>query len=145
MITVGIDSYITVSEATEILLGTVYFEKWTSLTEEKQESALKWAAMHIDMLPLVGAKLSSAQILEFPRKPDLTVPQHVKIAQAFEAAESTNSEKTERIELQNQGITSINIGGISESYGGKVQNGSLISSTAYKLLRKYLLGSAVIV
>lgn len=145
MLTVGVDTYITVSEASEILCGSNYSEEWNALSTEKQENALRLAAVRIDMLPFVGTKLSSAQLLEFPRKPDTAVPQQVRIAQAFEAAESTDTEKSERLELQAQGVTSINLGGISESYGGKVGNGGLVSSTAYKLLRKYICGSAVIV
>lgn len=89
MLTVSVDSYITVSEETEIMCGTVYFEKWTSLTAEQQESALKFAAMQIYMLPFAGTKMSSAQMLEFSQKPDITVPQQAKTAQAFEAVEST--------------------------------------------------------
>ena len=112
---------------------------------EQQEIALKLAAMRIDMLPFESTKLSNEQVLEFPRKPSTVIPRQVKIAQAFEAVEGTDREKSERLELQNQGVTSINLGGISESYGGKVSNGGLMSSMAYKLLRKYICGSAVIV
>lgn len=145
MLTVGVDTYITVSEATEMLCGSNCYEYWNTLSIEQQENALRLAAMRIDMLPFGSTKLSSVQPLEFPRKPDTTVPQQVRIAQAFEAAESTDTEKSERLELQAQGVTSINLGGISESYGGKISNGGLVSSTAYKLLRKYICGSAVIV
>lgn len=144
MLTVGVDTYVTVAEAAEILCGES-FTKWNSLSVEQQENALRLAAMRIDMLPLSSTKLSPAQSLEFPRKPDTAVPQQVRIAQAFEAAAATDGEKTERLELQAQGVTSINLGGISESYGGKVSNYGFVSSAAYNLLRKYICGGAVIV
>lgn len=145
MIIVGIDTYITLSEAADILGGSAYFESWNALSVEQQESALRSAAMHIDMLPLAGTKLSTEQTLEFPRKPYNTVPQQVKIAQAFEAAEIADSEKYERISLQAQGVTSITLGSISESYNGNIKGGSMMSIEAYRLMRKYIIGSAVIV
>lgn len=146
MLIVGIDTYITASEATEMLCGTAYFENWTALSVEQQESALKLAAMQIDLLPLNGTKTSQSQMMEFPRKPYNYIPQSVKMAQVYEAVESTNAEKSERLELQAQGITSITLGGVSESYNGKgsTNNYGFKSITAYKLMRRYICGSAVI-
>ncbi len=68
----------------------------------------------------------------------------LQISKNFEAA-ATDSEKTEHLELQAQGVTSINLGEISESYNGKAGRRGFMSSASYKLLRKYICESAVIV
>lgn len=145
MLTVGVDTYISVDEATEILGGSEEFTRWEALSTEQQENALKEAVMHIDMLTLAGTKLSAEQSLEFPRKPYLYIPQQVKLAQAYEAVEVACGEGSERIRLQSQGVTSITLGSVSESYNGKISGSGMLSTKSARLMRKYIIGSAVIV
>ena len=149
MITVGLDSYITLSEADELLRGDALYDKFTALTQEQQEKLLRAAAMRIDALPLLGHKKDPSQNMEFPRSYQNEVPYQVKAAQAAEAVSVLDSDAENRISMQEQGITSVTLGKVSESYGNggrslAVQKG-LHSSAAFILLRKYIAGSCPIV
>ena len=66
MIVVGLNSYITVSEADELLQGDVLYEKFSALTTEQKEKLLADAAMRIDALPLSGRKKALCSTWSFP-------------------------------------------------------------------------------
>lgn len=148
MTEVGVNSYITPAEATGILIGNrTAAELWTALSTEEQEYLLKEAAIRIDGLPLSGRKKDKNQNMAFPRENQTDVPDTVKSAQALEAAAAADSEAADRRRMQEQGVMSVTVGQVSESYSSKVRwNGHLMySNEAYMMLRKYIAGSFPIV
>ena len=146
---VGYNSYITVSEADELLQGDVLYEKFSAMTTEQKEKLLTDAAMRIDALPLSGRKKSVMQYMEFPRSYQDEVPYQVKSAQASEAVSVLDTESESRRLMQEQGVTSVTLGKVSESYGsgttGAEKYKGLHSAAAFALLRRYISGSFPIV
>lgn len=140
------DTYITIQEANELLEFEPHTEIWSSIPDERKEACLKAAARHIDGLRLAGYKCKLHQLMAFPRNHEDT-PEAVKMAQALEAFAITDEQATQRRRLQEQGVTSINLGNASESYSSanKLYTGTLVSAEAYKLMRPYLEGTAEIV
>ena len=53
------------------------------------------------------------------------VPKEVKTAQALETLAYLDSEKLKRQDLQNQGVKSVTLGQVSESYGDGIKTGSM--------------------
>lgn len=148
MMTVGINSYVTLEEAREYAAGDKLYEKFADMTDETQEYYLREAAERIDLLPLTGRKKSMMQYMAFPRDYQSNVPYQVKSAQVAEALVAIDDERSERQELQAQGVTSVTLGQVSESYSGNGSNFTslgLKSEKAYHLLRRYIAGSAAIV
>lgn len=149
MITVGLNSYITLSEADELLRGDKLYEQYAALAEDQQEKLLKDAALRIDALPFSGQKKSVMQYMEFPRNYQTEVPYQVKSAQAIEAVSVLDSESENRIALHEQGVASVTLGKVSESYRSGssqfIRQKGLHSSAAFSLLRRYLSGSFPIV
>ncbi len=146
MLTVGTDSYITVDEADKYLKCVDGSDSWFSLDEDKKEFNLRRAAWNIDALPLNSYKSSIYQDMQFPRGLEKEVPEQVKLAQVLEALALSNVQSAQRRQLRADGITSVTLGSASESYSGSIGRAdlSLISSEAYKLLRRWLRGSVVI-
>ncbi len=149
MITIGLNSYITLDEAKELLEGEELYEKFVSLTEAQQEKLLTGAAERIDLLSLSGKKKSIMQYMEFPRNYQNEVPYQVKCAQAAEAVCVLDTEAENRRMMQEQGVTSVTLGKVSESYSGTAAGSTALhglhSSAAYALLRRYIAGSFPIV
>lgn len=148
MLKVGENSYITAAEADKFLQGEAGWERWASLEEGEKEGYLKTAARHIDVLRLAGRKHSIFQDMAFPRDSRREVPAAVKQAQALEALSMTDTEAASRRRLQQQGVTAINIGKVSESYGNSrvCEAAEILSSAdALALLRPWLLGSVAVV
>ena len=84
--------------------------------------------------------------MAFPRNHEDT-PEEIKMAQVLEALALADIQASLRRRLQEQGVTSINLGKASESYdsANKPYTGALISVEAYKLMRPYLKGTVAIV
>lgn len=151
MLTVGIDSYVTLDEADEIVRLTSdnsqLRDNWFNLADSDKERKLRNACYRIDSLRLSSYKHNLSQELQFPRGTDSTVPERVKQAQVLEAMQSLDTAAARRRELQDQGVKSVSIGNTSESYsdGSLASYGTLTSREAYTLLKPYLLGSAVMI
>ena len=142
MLTVGINSYVTLEEAMSLSQGMKQAEKFAALSDTAQENLLRNAAARIDLLPLTGSKRSVSQAMAFPSE----VPEQVKTAQVLEALASLDDERSMRQSLQNQGVTSVTLGEVSESYGGSVAaSDGLTCPDACQLLRGYIAGSVMIV
>lgn len=103
MLTVGIDTYITVDEATAYVCEqyvTMHPLRvhWSVLTEEERETYLKQALRRLENLNYVGSKIDYYQPLKFPRiaygRPCEwdKVPLNVKRAQAIMALEIIRKE-----------------------------------------------------
>lgn len=147
MLNLGENTYISTEEAGEFLKGEPGSERWELLSSEEKEGFLKRAARHVDSLWYSGRQLAPFQAMAFPRNGTQTVPEAVKLAQALEALALSDTQAASRRQLQEQGVTSISLGKASESYGANAGGsvGYLSSTEALRLLRPYLLGSAVMV
>ena len=162
-ITVNTDTYISLADA-ELYLAANYittdakYVAWLALSDGNKEILLRQAAKTIDRQPLQGYKYLDTQTMEFPRYlyhdsrgedtlhplprtngwySDGTTPEAVKAAQCEIALQMTQG-KSERAELQRQGVKSFSIGGLSESFTG-TQN-SIESYEARVLLAPYIGG-----
>lgn len=75
MLTIGIDSYVSVAEANEIV--EKYFTstndmrtKWSALSDSDKESLLRHSCRSINNLKFSGRRATASQQLEFPRVQD---------------------------------------------------------------------------
>ena len=149
-ITVGTDTYISVSDADTYFSKRYNGESWSNFTTGDKERLLTTATHKIDRLNLKGQKKVYTQTLSFPRVYTIrdnyngfnidTVPDNVKYAVCEEALAMTNTELTKRKELQDQGVTSFSLGSLSESYQGRSSN-PLLSKEATEYLKGWLLGA----
>ena len=157
MLVVGMNSYITVSEAEELLQGDRLCDAFAALPEVIREKLLKDAALRVDSLPYAGRKSRSDQMMEFPREGMTEIPYRVKLAQAVEAVSVLDSEAEERRRMVEQGVIAVTVGKVSESYAGHSGTSNrgnqtdtdkswdkvgLKTRTAYYLLKTYMVKSA---
>ena len=150
MLEKGINSYLSIEEANDIIKDIDTSKRWYELSIEEQSQYLILATVHIDSLMLSSRKHTSEQVLQFPRGRNTEVPRAVLLAQALEALALSDSQAMQRDSLREQGVTSIKLGNTSESYSddsnsSSKQNNELKSKVAMSLMRPYILGSAVIV
>lgn len=150
MLKKGVNSYLSLDEADELIAYVDTFGAWKELPEDKREQYLILAALHIDSLILSSHKHNPNQPLQFPRGQSTEeIPRAVLAAQAIEARALSDTQSAQRASLQEQGVTSIKLGNTSESYSDSAvtQAGTrqLMSKQAYNLMRPFMLGSAAIV
>lgn len=79
-LTVGSDSYVTLTEAAAYLGRRLRTSAWDSADTPTREKALKHATIVLEGLPWAGDKDDAEQTLAFPRDGD-DVPQAIKDAQ----------------------------------------------------------------
>jgi hypothetical protein len=168
------NSYVSAAEADEYFdLHVLFPEPWTTTQTATKEKALVAATRKIDMQMLIGRKVDLEQELEFPRAlysdtkstrnynntldnnlyllpgwvAEEEVSQAVKDATCEEALAllKSGAEANKRAELQRQGVTSFNLGSLSESYSGGSAGIKLLSPVAAQLLARYIGGGRVIV
>ena len=159
-----IDAYVQVTAAgTWLAAYKVDYASWTAATSDQKAAALIEASDHIDDLPLKGLRYSDPQDREFPRippnasysglipeevyfqsEPDWsTTPQEVKDACCLEALAildiTLTADRKERLKLQQEGVSSINYGGTSESYSLSPNRYSgLYSRAAFNKIRYWV-------
>lgn len=147
MLTVGVDSYISISEADDIISKHIINPSvWDSLETKGKEILLRRAAYTIDNMKIAGKKHSENQLMAFPRNNYTYVPQDIMIAQALEAYAMTDAQTVMRTDLKAQGVTSVKLGNTAESYDINFNTATNIySSLARHILSRYVVGSAAIV
>jgi hypothetical protein len=155
--TVGTDSYVSVSEADEYISKRYTSAnadrlRWAAFSDQDKEILLLNACTELEALPFRGRKALIAQPLAFPRMPyqwghDLNyVPEAIKQAQIelalYLSNENKQSELSQRQSLQAQGVQSFSIGDLSESYasGGSMKAAPLLCAKSARLLASYLNG-----
>ena len=174
MLTVGIDSYVTIAQADEYISGhyTPTDERsvaWASLSDEDKEACLRRACEALSAIKWRGVVFKAFQPLPFPRYfgdnwdmayydliapetyiyPELTeVPNNILSAQIEEAFElACPSVDTDNFEDVNGAVQSYTIGHMSETYKS-AEVGSvesaLRSSKAQKLVAGYVGGAYAI-
>ena len=151
-------SYVTLDEAATYLAGRLYTDEWTQATATQRTAALAMAQREIDALPLIGVRATTTQMDAFPRcytiradrynglegtaidtasVVDTVVPQCVKDAVCEEALALLKYGDSERMRLQEQGVTAASRGDLHETYAPHT---GLISPAARGLLRPWVLG-----
>jgi hypothetical protein len=150
------DSYVTLDEA-NAYINSRYPSKskdatrWASLSDEDKEAYLLTACAQLELLPWQGRAASSDQPMMWPRLPYQYLrangaPDPVKDAQIELALwlsdEAKRSKQGMRRELQEQGVTSFSLDGLSETYADTVaQPVTLACEKAKTLVSRYLSGS----
>lgn len=157
--TVGVDSYITIAEADDILnerypTGNDALSRWASMFDDEREAYLLAACEQLEDLPWTGFAAHRGQTLSFPRVQwgtgrlaalDAAVPPAIRQAQAELAlwlCGGGAKESERRAALQAQGVTSFTLGDLSESYARRAapDTAPLICPACATLIRRYLRG-----
>jgi hypothetical protein len=122
-------AYVTVEEATTYFASRLHAEAWASAAETDKPKALTMATRAINRQPLrpIGDE----------------VPQAVKDATCEEALALLERGNSQRRKLQAEGVVSMNIGGLGETYAVGSGKG-LLSQEAKELLRPWLLRAVTI-
>lgn len=137
-------AYVTLEEANTYFESRLHAEAWTNASDADKQKALEMATRAIDRTPLKGVKASWDQAHQFPRYPDTEIPQAVKDACCEEALAILERGNSQRRRLQQEGVQSLSVGGLSETYVAGARGGGLISQEAKELLRPWLLGAVSI-
>lgn len=157
--TVGVNSYISVEEADEIvrLLLRPYDELrvfWSVLDEGEKESYLMRSAQQIDTLVFTGRKSMIGQSMQFPRNAEMGVSDAVKQASVYNALGLMNADIKATADKQLQlfkslGVfknlrldqTSMRAIATAENAAPEEVKIPIASSAAYGILKKYMRGS----
>ena len=171
MLTVGVDSYVTVEQATEYIQANypstdTRATAWGELSENDQEVYLRRACEALSLLNYRGMTFTALQELPFPRYfypdgvmayteliaplsyiyPELAeVPQDIMNAQIEEAFErACPSDDTQKSKIRNGVVDSVTIGHFSEHYNlaeAGTVEAVLRSGRAQKLVMPYVGGA----
>lgn len=134
-------AYVTTADATTYFGSRLHAEAWTAAKDADQQKALDMATRVIDRTPVKGVKATYDQANQFPRYPDAAVPQAVKDATCEEALALLERGNGQRRKLQQEGVASFSVNGLSETYRPGSRGGGLLSQEAKELLRPWLLGA----
>lgn len=137
-------AYVTLEEANTYFASRLHAEAWTAAADVDKQKALDMATRAINRTLVKGVKTSYDQTNQFPRYPDAEVPQAVKDACCEEALALLERGNSQRRRLQQEGVQSLSVGGLSETYVAGARGGGLISQEAKELLRPWLLGAVSI-
>ena len=166
MLTIGVDTYINVAQATkyiELVYGdnSEVYTYWDNLDNGEKEMLLTKSLLQIEALPYTGRRKYENQTLEFPRTNGVQckssdniaseIPVQVKYAQIdnaiamFNIAE--NSENKNRLNLQRNGVKSFSLGEFSETYADSSSFSmyNVTDQNVISLLKQWLSGGYRIV
>lgn len=133
------NSYLTVAEATTLLDNTFYSTAWAAKSDDDKARSLITATRFLDSLPLKGGRVSTTQLLAFPRVIDdviqSAVPANVLLGVALESASNKATGAIGLDALKQVTINKVNITLANESntleYGFR-------NSEALSLLSPYI-------
>lgn len=139
------NSYLSVADATALLDLRLGSSAWTDANTDDKGRALIMATKDIDGNRFSGYPIASDQALEWPRniqKEALDqIPVDVKQACAEQALwvlqNASTGGRSDRQQLQSQGVSSYTIGNLSETFSGGFQYGGLCSESQ-RHLRGYI-------
>jgi len=151
-------AYVTVADAATYFATRLYVSDWQKASPSDKTAALAMAQREIDALPLIGFRATTTQTDAFPRmysisrdtfactSPctfnistviDTVVPQAVKDATCEEALALLKYGDSERVRLQEQGVTAASRGDLHETFAARH---GLLSPQARELLRPWVQG-----
>lgn len=166
-LTVGTNTYVTLTEADTYFSTHLQADAWTGATTGTRTAALLQACRALDRLHYVGFHPQRSQALQWPRygsttwtgsttfsgivdnrgwdMPGGVVPQDIKDAQCEEALAllqmAADPDAISREMTQRQGVTRVQVGTTEETYGARQRPAGLLSGEARALLAPYLLRS----
>jgi hypothetical protein len=129
---------------------------WDDANDDTKARALISATRSLGNLTLKFRPTIQTQALPFPRTiargvfaydewqfiqpayDDTKVPQEVKDSECEEAFALLKYGDSERLRLQQEGVTSITLGKMQESYSPGVANGGLASVDAYRMMLPWI-------
>jgi hypothetical protein len=147
------NSYISLADADAYFATLLDGADWAAFTTDKRERALISATAVIERLQLRGKQYdrTTPQALHFPRatdydaEGDCIIPPAIQNAQCEQALwmlqQQAEPELFDRAALRAQGVTSMSLDGLSESYGG-AQHADGLSPTVRAMLRPYIATAA---
>lgn len=148
---VGTNSYVTLTEANAYFADKLHTAEWDAALNAAKEKALKEACKRMNRLAFAGQKLTSTQLLAFPRMmpqfnrigvisftTDGGAPQTVRDAQCEEALALLRYGNSARAKAQEQNVVSVKFGDVTEEYRTGLK---LLSPEALELLKPYLAGA----
>lgn len=153
MLKVNENTYITVAEADELI--ALHLEKnnglrsfWEILEETEKETYLVRAVEEMETLMVSGRKTMRMQQLSFPRYPSLTVPNDIKLAQAYNALGMLNNDIKDAVNANKQLYARYGVVlGENNPSNGAISNDTttgsrftLASNKALKIVKKYACG-----
>jgi hypothetical protein len=164
--------YISLADAkTYFTNNKLYYDAWTTATDDQKSIALIMATSKIDRQRLKGERAVYTQTLQFPRAffvgdiynrqtgltidnvrgegwyLETSVSNEVKYATCEEALKilTVGANANKRIELQQQGVKRFKLGNLEEEYSlGMIAEEKLLSAEARQMLARYLMGVASI-
>jgi hypothetical protein len=141
------NSYVTAATADTYFEAHPEYETWDKLYTAQKERYLILATKIIDTERIDGDKYTitatsgvADQALRFPRSVDYDdgskfIPKAVQDATCEQAVYmSKTGASSTRMDLQAQGVTSVTIGDVSETYGGNADTGTQLCRRARQLL-----------
>jgi len=139
-ITVGTDTYISVTDADDYFSSRYGYDSWALLDNTNKEKALVSATQHLDLLcNWYGYKSDSDQDLEFPRSSSSIdadpTPQDIKDAEceiAF-AITSTGSTVTDG----GDALTELKAGSVTMKFKATSTSNPIVNDLTLKLLAPY--------
>ena len=157
VLTADVNTYVTLAEADAYMDGRLNAGAWTAASVDDKARALITATRDLGNLTLKFRKTVPTQTLDFPRwvpvgpssndwpfsyatyNPSV-VPPEVKDSECEEALALLKYGSSERANLQAQGVTSITLGKMQESYAPKSRHG-LLSPDAHRMMQPWIAGA----
>lgn len=141
------NSYITLADADAYFANLLGGSDWAAFTSDQRQRALISATLVIERLQLRGKQYdrTTPQALHFPRIGEYEIPAAIQRAQCEQALwmlqQQAEPELFDRAALRAQGVTSMSLDGLSESYGG-AQHADGLSPIVRSMLRPYVATAA---
>ena len=141
MLIVGENTYITLTEANDIMSGFLNTTEWDESDDTTKEKALRQACSYMNNLDYIGVKTDNTQILQFPRYfvsqggwlQDMGVPENIKTGQAMLALYMLKPNKSSKI-----GVKSESVDGIGSITYSKALSDDVIFKPAYDFISMYI-------
>lgn len=95
------NSYLSIDDADDIILKQNNSEAWDILEDEDKKMLLMQSSLAVDgALMYQGAKVSSNQVLKFPRNESTKLPQNIKFAVAMMCLDYSNDDVFKNIKRE---------------------------------------------
>jgi len=137
MLKIGINSFLTLEEAEDIVATELYpssdeVKLWESLDDISKENICKLGTMAINQFNYVGQRDTSKYNLKFPRyiRGVEVVPREIKIAAVVNGLMDRLVKNTQEYKLINKGVTKIKVVDSSADLDNKRFNGIVVYNEA---------------
>ena len=152
MLTVGVNSYMSLEEAdaiieNELLDSDEEYTLWNSLSDKNKEKLIARGTRTVDVIPFRGVKYNINKVgeLQWPRLINnelIECPPEVKVALIRQVLRDYKNSSKQETKLQEMGVKSYSINKASISFGDKnstkLDNG-IYNDIYFELLRKWVL------